>query len=87
MNAIKLAQQAMSESCAHFEVEMPTQAELDELYTDAETLWLFQRFAALVRAEALEECALLCDARSERGSPAVAADEAGLIAEQISSMK
>ena len=44
-------------------------------------------FAQLVRNEVLEECALLCDARSERGSPAVAADESGLIAEQLRNMK
>lgn len=57
----ELAKQAMVDTCDHFGEETPTQDRLDELHDDAETLWLLQRFAELVRAEALEEAARMCE--------------------------
>ncbi len=46
-----------------------------------------KRFASLVRNATLEEAAKLCDRRSNDIGSRIAADEAGLIAEQIRSMK
>lgn len=57
---IKFVQQAVSESCVHFGEDIPTQAELDELHSDEESKWFFQRFAELVRNQALEDCADVC---------------------------
>jgi hypothetical protein len=58
-----------------------------EIYPTGMMPLKIQAFATLVRNATLEEAATMCDRRSDEGTPPIAADEAGLIAEQIRSMK
>lgn len=51
---IELAKQAMLETWKHFGEDTPSKAELDFMHDDPETQWHIQRFAELVRNDAVD---------------------------------
>ena len=51
---IELAKQVMTEACEHFGEDAPLKAELDLIHDEPETQWYLQRFAELVRNDAVD---------------------------------